>query len=403
MRAGTFRHLAMMSLLLASGAAKDIVVTETNGLDTRVIDAGFYLGPISSPTGSEKRGVVVDKPSAEMVRYAEQATTVAIMGRVTTYYVPWEKIEEIEVLDSKPPDQRRYPAKLKMRDGKIVQANIIVNGASSLVVGKNAEGGDIRIPLSNILKMKPINESRPGALLGPDIPYSQTPGVEKVQSIKGLRYASIPSGTFEMGCSPRDGECFDDEKPPRSVAISKAYWMSQTEVTRAAYLEFESATGAITVFGGHDDYPVQVTWKEASEYCKWAGGRLPTEAEWEYAARGGTQGARYGELDTIAWYSSNSGGVIHPVAQKARNKFGLYDMIGNSWEWCSDWYDPKFYQKHQFRGDDPPGPLDGTEKVIRGGSSNYEAVNLRASFRHHADPNEQVGFRCLIEALPINP
>src|SRR5208282_3433062 len=132
----------------------------------------------------------------------------------------------------------------------------------------------------------------------------------------GLKYVWIPPGNFQMGCSPGDHECDADEKPSHQVTISKAFWMGQTEVTVAAYKAFASVTGrgmpaspSFDPMWGHDAMPiVNVSWDDAQAYCKWAGGRLPTEAEWEYAARAGSTASRYGDLDEIAWYADNSGG-----------------------------------------------------------------------------------------------
>ena len=120
--------------------------------------------------------------------------------------------------------------------------------------------------------------------------------------------------------------------------------------------------------------------------------RLLTEAEWEYAARAGTTAARYGDLDQVAWYDGNSGGKTHPVAQKAPNAWGLYDMLGNVWEWCSDWYGEYKEEKN-----DPTGPASGESKVLRGGSWLSNPRRVRVSDRNVLVPSDRidnVGFRC---------
>ncbi len=152
----------------------------------------------------------------------------------------------------------------------------------------------------------------------------------------GLNYAWIPPGTFMMGCSEQDSECKEDEKPTHQVVLAKGFWMGQTEVTIAAYKKLNpkfvphdpTSAGNLPVCG--------VSWADAKAYCAATGGRLPTEAEWEYAARGGSPQAFYGAISEIAWYGANSFEGPHPVGKKQPNAFGLYDMLGNVSEWVLD-------------------------------------------------------------------
>lgn len=137
-----------------------------------------------------------------------------------------------------------------------------------------------------------------------------------------------------MGCSPGDGHCFEDETA-HHVELTEGFWMGETEVTQAAYKRVAQYDNP-SYFKG-DDLPVDsVDWREAKAYCESTGGRLPTEAEWEWAARAGTTGATYGNLDDVAWYLANSQSKTHPVGKKAANAFRLHDMLGNVSEWTSD-------------------------------------------------------------------
>ena len=249
----------------------------------------------------------------------------------------------------------------------------------------------------------------------------------------GLKYAWIPPGTFMMGCSPGDTECGAEEKPAHQVTITKGFWMGQTPVTVGAYKRFAAATGKqmptepnfngrlLDPGWGNESMPiVDVTWDEGQAYCGWAGGRLPTEAEWEYAARAGSTAARYGSLDEIACYADNSGNQrldstkiwnedqanyrkrltengngLHEVGQKRANGFGLYDILGNVWEWVNDWYDQNYYQNSPTQ--DPTGAASGQLRVLRGGSWVYIPRVVRVSDRLRYNPGtwyNNLAFRC---------
>ena len=225
----------------------------------------------------------------------------------------------------------------------------------------------------------------------------------------GQMYAWIPAGTFRMGCSDDDKECYEDERPAHTVQITKGFWMAQTEVTVGAFQAFANAKGVALPAGQKGKrYPVNgVVWDEANAYCGWVGGRLPTEAEWEYAARGGTTTVRYGDLNAIAWTSANSDHTLHEAGKKEPNVYQLYDMLGNVWEWTADWYGAKYYE--QSPPIDPPGPpvgdtlvskgIDMPTRTIRGGAWIGFPGVARASYRYWFIPSLRVaniGFRCVL-------
>jgi formylglycine-generating enzyme required for sulfatase activity len=159
-------------------------------------------------------------------------------------------------------------------------------------------------------------------------------------------------------------------------------------------------------FEGTDRPVEQVSWSDAQQFLEKMNERhdgyryrLPTEAEWEYAARGPTTGADAGSLDAMAWYDTNSGRQTHPVGQKQPNAWGLYDMHGNVWEWVQDWYG-NYSSAEQV---DPTGPSSGTDRVLRGGSWYNRAEYSRVSFRYSYEPSVMYvnfGFRCVREAIP---
>ncbi|NJM94429.1 MAG: formylglycine-generating enzyme family protein, partial [Cytophagales bacterium] len=146
---------------------------------------------------------------------------------------------------------------------------------------------------------------------------------------------------------------------------------------------------------GFEQHPlVTVSWYGAQDYCQWAGGQLPSEAQWEFAAQGGkrSQGYTYAgsnNPDEVAWYSSNSGGQTHPVGQKKPNELGLYDMSGNGWEWCSDWYSSDYYKNSPQNN--PQGPSNGSRRVVRGGSWLHYPEFCRVALRNLFHPGYRYG------------
>jgi formylglycine-generating enzyme required for sulfatase activity len=176
----------------------------------------------------------------------------------------------------------------------------------------------------------------------------------------------VPGGTFMMGCSPGDSECGGDESPAHQVTLTNAFYMGKTEVTQAQWTA--KMGNNPSYFSGSSDSPSrpveQVSWDTIQSFNSATGLRLPTEAEWEFACRAGTTTARYGDLNEIAWFGSNSGGQTHAVAGKLPNALGLYDTLGNVFEWCQDWYGP--YSSGSVTN--PTGPATGTDRLLRGGS-----------------------------------
>ena len=203
----------------------------------------------------------------------------------------------------------------------------------------------------------------------------------------------IEGGTFMMGSN--DGG--SDEKPVHQVTVN-GFYMDKTEVTQA---EYERVMGNNpSSFKNCPDCPVEsVSWDDAKAYCEKVGKRLPTEAEWEYAARAGSTTKYYwgnGAPDAYAWYDGNSGQKTHPVGQKQPNAWGLYDMSGNVWEWCSDWYNEDYYANSPAQ--DSKGPSSGTGRVLRGGSWFNLPESLRSANRVRNGPDDRFinnGFRCV--------
>ena len=219
--------------------------------------------------------------------------------------------------------------------------------------------------------------------------------------IDGQKYVWIAPGTFTMGCSPGDSECSNDEKPAHPVDIEKGFWLEQTEVTIGAYKKFADKH-KLKLPAGDATLPVTgLTWAKAKEYCAAIGGRLPTEAEWEFAARAGDSQAYYGMPPKVAWFAENSGGARHPVGGKLPNAFGLYDMLGNVREWVLDRYYKEYYPDSPATGPNVDQPLaSNATAVARGGFWGSDAKSVRVSHRSEQETDAEddtIGFRCAVD------
>ena len=246
----------------------------------------------------------------------------------------------------------------------------------------------------------------------------------------------VQGGSFSMG-SNDDG---DDAKPIHSVTVS-SFYMGKYELTVGEFRKFINATnyktsaeqeGWSNIWTGSkfdkqngvtwefDSYgfkrpPTQdiqpvihVSWDDATRYCQWLSSqtgkvyRLPTEAEWEYAARGGSKSNGYAysgsnDISSVAWYSDNSNSQTHQGGQKQANELGIYDMSGNVWEWCQDWYDKDYYASSPT--ENPQGPSTGSFRVYRGGSWSFPAQSCRVAFRDSYTPGirgDFLGFRLVL-------
>jgi formylglycine-generating enzyme required for sulfatase activity len=219
----------------------------------------------------------------------------------------------------------------------------------------------------------------------------------------GIKFAVISPGVFMMGSPEGIGE--DDEHPLHKVRITRAFHMGITPVTQA---QWKAVMGSNPSSFKGDDLPVEcISWNDAKRFVQSLSRkedifyRLPTEAEWEYACKGKSLtryyfGSDEAELPMHAWFLDNSEMQTHPVGLKTPNSLGLYDMHGNVWEWCEDWYDEKYYKSSPTNK--PRGPAMGKHRVVRGGSWSLSAPMLRSGYRIGNKPNSVsrlIGFRCV--------
>ena len=224
-----------------------------------------------------------------------------------------------------------------------------------------------------------------------------------------LKLALVPAGKFTMGSPESEKDRNKDEGPQREVTISQPFYMGVYEVTQEQYEQVMGSNPSN--FKGAQNPVERVSWNDAVEFCKKLSTktgktvRLPTEAQWEYACRAGSKTRfhygdddDYGQLDDYAWYTKDSDRKTHAVGQKKPNDFGLYDMYGNVWEWCSDWYADSYANANKT---DPPGPGSGAFRVLRGGSWSGNPPLCRSAGRFRFSPDLRgvyiFGFRVSVD------
>ena len=329
----------------------------------------------------------------------------------------------------KPTAERAYNKErllAMVRDQTPTRAEFLVKACGVALVWSDSLAPELKAANASDKVIQMVRDmTKPKA---PPAPPGPKPGEIRTNTKESVTYAFVPAGTFQMGCDT----CDADEKPAHKVRITKAFWMAQREVNVGSFKNYVKAAGikmppepelspkAFNPKWADSGLPMtMVTWHEAQSYCQWAGMRLPTEAEWEYAARG-PAGLAPQELADMAWYADNSGekpmdsaavqksaprdwirtwmdngNAPHKGGTRASNAWNLFDMLGNVWEWTSDWYRDNAYSASG--PDDPQGPDAGFHHVLRGGSFVNPPGYVRLTKRLKGIPEFRAftnGFRC---------
>jgi formylglycine-generating enzyme required for sulfatase activity len=373
--------------LFLSYAREDEV--QVRGVYRRLIDAGFdvWMDKINLLPGQRwQQEIPRAIRSADFILIFFSMYSVAKQG-----YVQREFRLALDTLEEMPPDAI-HTIPIRLDDCQIPEQ------FRHLQWSDLAEEGEFdRIIRALRLGMEQRQTGAPeSALEPPPAPLPKT----WTNSI-GMEFVQIPAGTFLMGSPDSDAEAYNDEKPAHRVTISQPFYLGKYPVTQA---QWEAGMGNNpSEFRGHPNRPVEsVSWNDVHKFLhqlkeREGSGhyRLPTEAQWEYACRAGTQTPRYhSDIDAIAWYEANSNDHPQPVGQKLPYAWGLYDMLGNVWEWCHD-------GERMYTADaviDPIGTTGaGAVRGLRGGCWSNPARFVRAAYRFWVVPGDRygvLGFRC---------
>ena len=301
------------------------------------------------------------------------------------------------------PSPRRRPqnveqAKAVLAGGKVAKPHNPSGGRKKLwfFVGTVA----VCLAVATIFLLRPSGSNEPADTAQvPSEPAA--PDTERTYTVNGVEFKmiSVEGGTFTMGATSEQDKPSDNESPAHEVPLS-GVCIGETEVTQALWRAVMGSNPS--EFKGNSNPVESVSWNDCQTFIRKLNAategqrpegrsfRLPTEAEWEYAARGGnksrhTQYAGSNNLSSVAWYDDNSGGKHHSVAKKSPNELGLYDMSGNVWEWCQDWYDENYYSRSPSNN---PSNNKGSYRVIRGGGWYCDAWGCRVAYRVSGGPGD---------------
>ncbi len=213
-------------------------------------------------------------------------------------------------------------------------------------------------------------------------------------------FVRLPAGTFLMG-SPEDEKGRKKDEHQHRVTLS-SFLIARYEVDQAQWMRIMEYNPSR--HKGNNLPVTYVSWLDCQEFCRRTGLKLPTEAQWEYACRAGTEGpyGGTGNLDDVAWHENNRDPKLHPVGQKQPNAFGLHDMHGNVWEWCEDTYDKDFYRNDDASKDDPVCRWGLSNRVVRrGGCYSSPARYCRSAYRRSSDPSKRTKLRGFRPAVTL--